>query len=84
MVLKLATKLFGSSNDRVLKQVQKHVAPINALEPTYEAMNDEELQAQTDVLRARLSAGESLDDVMYDAFANWLVVSFCMRAVFQR
>ncbi|MFK7838915.1 MAG: preprotein translocase subunit SecA [Bdellovibrionales bacterium] len=69
MILNFATKLFGSSNDRTLKQLQKHVDPINALEPKYEALSDEELQAQTDVLRGRLSNGERLDDIMYDAFA---------------
>ena len=69
MVLKLATKLFGSSNDRILKQVQKHVEPINALEPTYEVMSDEELQGQTALFRARIESGESLDDLMHEAFA---------------
>jgi len=69
MVLKFATKIFGSSNDRTLKQVQKHVEPINALEPTYEAMSDEELQSQTGVFRARLDNGETLDDIMHEAFA---------------
>jgi len=69
MVLNLATKIFGSSNDRVLKQVQKHVEPINALESRFEALSDAELQAQTDVFRDRLSKGETLDDIMHEAFA---------------
>lgn len=69
MVLSLATKLFGSSNDRALKKYQKQVDPINALEPTYEAMDDAELKEQTNVFRKRLEDGESLDDITYEAFA---------------
>ena len=69
MVLKIATKIFGSSNDRVLKHVQKHVDPINALEPKYEAMSDEELASQTLVFRERLEGGESLDSILHEAFA---------------
>ncbi|NCT40675.1 MAG: preprotein translocase subunit SecA [Alphaproteobacteria bacterium] len=69
MVLKLATKLFGSSNERVLKQIQKHIEPINALEAHYEAMSDDELKAQTDVFRGRIAAGQTEDDLMHDAFA---------------
>lgn len=69
MLLNLATKIFGTSNERVLKGLYKHIEPINALEPQYEAMSDEELKAQTDKLRDRLTQGETLDDIMYDAFA---------------
>ncbi len=69
MVLSLATKLFGSSNDRALKKYQKQVEPINALEPTYEAMDDAELKEQTNIFRKRLEDGESLDDITYEAFA---------------
>ncbi len=69
MVLSLATKLFGSSNDRALKKYQKQVEPINALEPTYEAMDDAELKEQTNIFRQRLENGESLDDITYEAFA---------------
>ncbi len=68
-MLNLIAKVFGSSNERTLKQLEKHVAPINALEPTYEAMSDEELQGQTQIFRDRIEAGESLDDIMYEAFA---------------
>ncbi|MGH1399059.1 MAG: preprotein translocase subunit SecA [Alphaproteobacteria bacterium] len=69
MVLQLATKIFGSSNDRVLKKINKEVEPINALEPTYEAMSDDELRGQTDVFRGRLAAGETEDDLLHEAFA---------------
>ena len=59
MLLSLATKLLGSSNERMLKSLVRHVAPVNALEPKYQPMTDAELRAQTDVLRARLERGET-------------------------
>jgi preprotein translocase subunit SecA len=69
MLLSLATKIFGSSNDRVLKALGAHVEPINALEPRFEAMSDAELQAQTVAFRQRLENGEPLDGMMHEAFA---------------
>ena len=69
MLLNLATKLLGSSNERLLKRFVKEIDPINALEPTYEAMSDNELQGQTDLFRKRLKDGEELDDFIHDAFA---------------
>ena len=60
MVLSLATKIFGSSNERALKKYHKHVDPINALEPTYAAMSDDELKQQTEIFRKRLEEGEAL------------------------
>lgn len=69
MLLNLATKIFGTSNDRVLSSLFKHVEPINALEPRYEAMSDDELRAQTGHFRKRIQDGETLDDIMYEAFA---------------
>ncbi len=68
-MLGLATKIFGSSNDRVLKGLHKHIEPINALEPTYEKMSDDELKNQTGLFRARLEGGETLKDIRYEAFA---------------
>ena len=68
-MLGLATKIFGSSNDRALKSYHKQVEAINALEPQYEKMTDSELQAQTKVLRDRLNTGETLEDIKHDAFA---------------
>lgn len=65
----IARALFGSANDRSLKAYQRRVPQINALEPRYVAMDDAELAAQTPALRARLAAGESLDDLLPDAFA---------------
>ncbi|MBI1300339.1 MAG: preprotein translocase subunit SecA [Alphaproteobacteria bacterium] len=69
MVLQLATKIFGSSNDRVLKRLEKHVEPINALEPSYEKMSDAELYQQTDKFRERLKNGETENDLLHEAFA---------------
>jgi preprotein translocase subunit SecA len=63
------TGLFGSSNARYLKKLQPIIAAINALEPKYQAMTDAELREQTAKFRKRLSAGETLDDLLVEAFA---------------
>ncbi|MGH1455184.1 MAG: preprotein translocase subunit SecA [Alphaproteobacteria bacterium] len=69
MVLALATKIFGSSNDRALKTYHKQIEGVNVLEPNYEKMSDEELKNQTNLFRTRLEKGESLDNMKYEAFA---------------
>lgn len=69
MLLNFATKILGSSNERVLKGLYKHVEPINALESTYDKMDDETLKSQTNILKSRLEQGEQLDDLIHDAFA---------------
>ena len=61
--------LLGSANDRLVKSYDKTVSLINDLEPKYHAMSDEELREQTDVLRARLAAGDKEKDILPDAFA---------------
>ncbi len=66
---RLITSLFGSANARYLKRLHPKVAEIGALEPKYQAMSDEELKAQTDQFRQRLEAGETLDDILVEAFA---------------
>ncbi len=66
----LATKIFGSSNDRRLKSFNARVAPINALEPQFEALSDEELRGKTQEFRERLASGETLDDLLPEAFAT--------------
>src|SRR3974377_1788753 len=66
----LATKIFGSSNDRRLKSFNARVAPINALEPQFEALSDEALRAKTAEFRDRLANGEDLDDLLPEAFAT--------------
>ena len=66
----LATKIFGSSNDRRLKSFNARVAPINALEPQFEALSDEELRGKTNEFRERLANGETVDDLLPEAFAT--------------
>jgi preprotein translocase subunit SecA len=68
-MLGLARKFFGSSNDRKVKALQGRVAAINALEPTVAGLSDAELRGMTEVFRARLERGETLDDLMNEAFA---------------
>jgi preprotein translocase subunit SecA len=63
------TGIFGSRNERLLKQWKKTVVKINAREEAMQALSDDELKEQTAALRARLEQGESLDDLMVDAFA---------------
>jgi preprotein translocase subunit SecA len=65
----LAKSIFGSSNDRYVKSIEKIVAKINALEPDYEALSDEQLQGATATFRERLAEGETLDDILPQAFA---------------
>ncbi|MGA1634865.1 MAG: preprotein translocase subunit SecA [Gemmobacter sp.] len=66
----LARKVFGSPNDRKIKGVRPLVEKINALEPEFAALDDQGLRARTQALRARVAAGESLDAVLPEAFAN--------------
>ena len=63
------TQIFGSRNQRLLKQHQKTVRAINALEPAMEKLSDAELQAKTPALKERLAKGETLDDILPEAFA---------------
>ena len=70
MVLNLLTKVFGSQNERELKRLQPLVDQINALEPAIQALNDEELKAQTAVFKQRIEQGETLDDILPEAFAT--------------
>ena len=63
------SKLLSFGADKELKRYQKTVVKINDLEPTYTAMSDEELRQQTELFRGRLEAGESLDDLLPEAFA---------------
>src|SRR3546814_15342293 len=65
----LAKRLFGSANDRFLKGLNSTVAATNALEPELQELSDEVLRARPAELRGRLDAGESLDDILPDAFA---------------
>ncbi len=69
MISGLLKKIFGSRNDRLIKQYSQTVRRINALEPTLEALSDEQLRAKTDEFRQRHANGESLDDLLPEAFA---------------
>ena len=70
MLSALAKTLFGSENDRVLKRMQASVDAINALEPELEKLSDEELAARTPWLQERIQNGQTLDDLLVDAFAT--------------
>ncbi len=63
-------RIFGSANDRYIKGLDKIVATINGLEPATEALSDGELRARTDEFRARLEKGETLEDLLPEAFAT--------------
>ena len=63
-------RVFGSSNDRRLKGYRPRVAAINALEPEFEALSDEQLRAKTDEFRAELATGKTLEDILEPAFAT--------------
>ncbi|SHE29934.1 protein translocase subunit secA [Ruegeria intermedia] len=66
----LAKKVFGTPNDRKIKATRPLVEKINALEPEFEKLSDDDLKAKTDELRKRANEGESLDDLLPEAFAN--------------
>ena len=69
MLLSLARTVFGTSNDRTLKGFKRRVAAINTLEPQIQALDDAALAAKTDEFKARLAQGETLDDLLVEAFA---------------
>ncbi|MEM9393952.1 MAG: preprotein translocase subunit SecA [Pseudomonadota bacterium] len=66
----IAKKVFGTPNDRKVKSVRSVVAKINALEPQFEALDDAGLVAKTEEFKIRIGQGESLDDILPEAFAN--------------
>ena len=68
MLQSIAQRLFGSANDREVKRLQPLVDQINALEPEIEKLTDADLKARTDVFRQRYEDGESLDDMLVEAF----------------
>ena len=69
MAIPFLTQIFGSSNDRLLKQYRKTVERINALEAGLESLSDDELRGKTQLFRDRLAAGETLDALLPEAFA---------------
>src|SRR4030095_17000841 len=70
MIAGLAKSIFGSANDRYVRGLGKYVNAVNALESTISALSDDELRAQTDHFRERLAAGETLDQLLPEAFAT--------------
>jgi preprotein translocase subunit SecA len=66
----LFRKIFGSRNDRILKGLQRHVIAINALEPEFQQLSDEQLKAKTAEFKQRLLDGASLDSILPEAFAT--------------
>ncbi len=69
MVTKVLSKIFGSRNERLLKRLNKTVVQINSLEEQIAGLSDAELRAKTDEFRQRLEGGETLDDLLPEAFA---------------
>jgi preprotein translocase subunit SecA len=69
MISGLLTRFFGSRNERVLKQYQRNVEKINALEPAIQQLSDEALRAKTAEFRQRLADGATLDELLPEAFA---------------
>jgi len=69
MVLNFLTKLFGSSNDRILKKIQPIIDQINEFEPQIQALSDSQISEKTTEFKNRLAKGEALDDILPEAFA---------------
>nr|MBP6799909.1 preprotein translocase subunit SecA [Zoogloea sp.] len=69
MIAGLLKKIFGSRNDRLIRQYSQKVRAINALEPKIQALSDEELRGKTEEFRQRVAGGESLDALLPEAFA---------------
>ena len=70
MLQSIAQRLLGSANDREVKRLQSVVQQINGMEAEVEKLSDDELRGRTDILRQRYKDGESLDDLLTDAFAT--------------
>ena len=69
MIGKLFTKIIGSRNDRILRRMTKAVAAINDLEPALKSLSEAELRAKTDLFKTRVADGESVGDLLPEAFA---------------
>ncbi|WP_405356232.1 preprotein translocase subunit SecA [Fusobacterium animalis] len=70
MISGLLKKIFGTKNDREIKALTKEVEKINALESEYEKLSDEDLKNKTNIFKERLKNGETLDDILVEAFAT--------------
>src|SRR5829696_5095210 len=82
MFAAVAKSIFGSANDRYVRGLGKYVDAVNALEPQISALSDEELRGQTELFRQRLEGGETLDQIMPEAFAT--VREAALRTLGQR
>ena len=69
MAINILTKIFGSRNDRLLKQYRSGISRINALEPEFEKLTDDGLRAKTEEFKERVAKGETLDSILPEAFA---------------
>ncbi|MBT6564963.1 MAG: preprotein translocase subunit SecA, partial [Candidatus Scalindua sp.] len=69
MIMSIFTKMFGTASDRILKSLKPTVDHINSLESGLQALTDAEIRQKTDTFRERLAAGETLDDLLPEAFA---------------
>ena len=69
MASNILTQIFGSRNDRLLKSYRKTIERINALEPEYEKLDDEQLRAKTQAFKDRVATGETLDAILPEAFS---------------
>ncbi|MDD9304818.1 MAG: preprotein translocase subunit SecA [Desulfobacter sp.] len=69
MVFKFFTKVFGSNNDRILKKLQPVIDQINGLESETQALSDTQMAQKTEIFKQRLAKGETLDDILPEAFA---------------
>ncbi len=69
MLNRILTGIFGSRNERLIKQMSRSVAKISALEPQMQALSDEDLRACTDKFKQRIAAGETIDALLPEAFA---------------
>src|SRR3954469_13522106 len=70
MFAAVAKSIFGSANDRYVRGLGKYVDAVNALEPSIQALSDDELRGQTELFRQRLANGEKLDSLLPEAFAT--------------
>ena len=70
MISGLLKKIFGTKNDREIKALTKEVEKINALESEYEKLSDDDLKNKTNIFKERLQNGETLDDILVEAFAT--------------
>ncbi len=70
MIANILTKVIGSKNERELNKIKPFVEKINAFEPQMQAMSDEQLKTQTGLFKERLNNGESIDDILPEAFAT--------------